>query len=159
MHKAGRVHCRCSQCFPVKGYEKFVSVLATTVRLILKLDICPEIQWANTPYRHSLVIEPPEVCSPPCLRHLSQNKINYLVGLPVSFHCLERQPLRYHKSQMPIFKGWMRCIWSSESEWCWKVTLCDDATASTTVKLGDFKDLSNPIVTLEVTPKGWVPRP
>ena len=116
VRRAGRAHCRRGQCFPVKGYERFGSVLTSRVRLILKLDIYPEVQWANAPYSPLLVVEPPEVCSPPCLRHLSQNKINYLVELPVSLHCLERQPLRCHKSQMPAFQGWMRCVWSSESE-------------------------------------------
>lgn len=118
VHRAGRVPRRCGQCFPVKGYERFASVLATAVRLILKLDIYPEVQWANAPYGHSLVVEPPEVCSPPCLRALSQKKIHSLVELPVSLHCLEKRPLRCHKSQMPNFQGWIRCVWSAESEGC-----------------------------------------
>lgn len=129
--RAGRVHCRHGQCFPVESYERFGSVLATRARLILKLDIYPEIWWANAPYSHSLVVEPSEVRSPPSLRPLSQNKINYLVELPVSLHCLERQPLCFHESQTPTFQG--QCTWSLESEWCWNVTVCRDVTTAITV--------------------------
>lgn len=59
MHRAGKVHCSYGQCFPVKGYESFWSVLAARARLFLKLDIYPEMLSANTPYSHLLVVELP----------------------------------------------------------------------------------------------------
>lgn len=49
VHRAGRVHRRHSQCFPVKGYERFGSVLATRVRLILQLDITLRSRWQTLP--------------------------------------------------------------------------------------------------------------
>lgn len=105
LHRAGKVLCRCGQCFPVKGYESFWPVLAATARGILKLGIFPKMQQANTPYSHLLVVEFPEVCSPPCLRHVSQHTMKYLTELPVSLHCLEWKPLPCQKSQMPTFQG------------------------------------------------------
>lgn len=57
LHRAGRVHRRYDQCFPVKGYERCGSVLVTSIIFILKLDIHPETQWANAPCSHSLVVD------------------------------------------------------------------------------------------------------
>jgi len=57
VHGAGGVHCRCNQCSLWKSYERFGFVLASRVRLILKLDIYPERQWANAPYSRLLVVD------------------------------------------------------------------------------------------------------
>lgn len=105
VRRACTVQHICSQCFSVKVYERFGACAGCQGQTHFKNR---HLQWANTPYNHLLVVEPTEVCSPPGLKHLSQNEINYLVELPVSFHCLERQPLHCHKSQMPTFQGWMR---------------------------------------------------
>lgn len=158
MHRVGKVHCRYGQCFPVKGYESFWSVLAAKARLILKLDIYPKMQSANTPssslgsgrtssgmfsFFETPLPEYDEILNwTACFSPLPR----------VEAPALPEKPDAY-------FSGWMRYIWSSESALCWKVTLCDDTTAATTVKLGDFKGWLNPIVIHELTHKSWVPRP
>lgn len=63
------------------------------------------MQSANIPHSPLLEVELPEVRSPPCLRHLTQNTMKYLIELPVSLHCLEWKPLHCQKSQMPTFQG------------------------------------------------------